>query len=137
MPTVGSRSVQPYLVINVQQLLIKAEGSASSACRLQGCQAGQVEGFRLCDCHGVAPLLPRSLICPACRGLRTKSGDYLRCTSTPTTHCLLTTQLRAVFHLLSCFLLHCTCPTGQAHAHTRVTTAMTRYMSGYCMLFSQ
>lgn len=62
------------------------------ACRLQACQAGQVEGSGLGDCHRVAPLLPQSLICPACTGLRPKAEDYLQCTSTPTTHCLLAMQ---------------------------------------------
>lgn len=45
--------------------------------QLQACQAGQVEGSSLGDCHRVAPLLPQSLICPACIGLRPKAEDYL------------------------------------------------------------
>jgi len=41
--------------------------------RQQGCQAGQVGGSKVGDCHRVAPLLPQPLICPACTGLRGKS----------------------------------------------------------------
>ena len=82
---------------------------------LQGCQDGQVEGSGLGDCHGVAPLLPQSLICPACTGLRAKAGDYLHCTSTPTTHCLLATQHHAAPYLL---LLHLRLPRFTApHLH--------------------
>lgn len=75
------------------------------ACRLRGCQVGQVEDSGLGDCHEVAPLLPQSLICPACTGLRAKAGDYLHCTSTPTTHA---TPHHAEPHLLPprCLVLH-------------------------------
>lgn len=72
-------------------------------------QAGKVArmvrwgGSRLGDCHGVAPLLPQPLIWPACTGLRAKARDYIQCTSTSTTHCLLAKQHHAVLHLLPLF----------------------------------
>lgn len=89
--------LQPDLAVIVQQLLIAAaEGQVSGGPQVRrSCQAGQVEGSGLGDCHGVAPLLPRALICPACTGLRAKKAeDYLRCTSTPATHWLLAAQHR-------------------------------------------
>lgn len=89
--------LQPDLAVIVQQLLIAAaEGRVSGGPQVRrSCQAGQVEGSGLGDCHGVAPLLPRALICPACAGLRAKKAeDYLRCTSTPATHWLLAAQHR-------------------------------------------
>lgn len=89
---------RPDLAAIVQQLLIAAaEGRVSGGPQVRRpCQAGQVEGSGLGDCHRVAPLLPRALICPACAGLRAKKAeDYLRCTSTPATHWLLAAQQRS------------------------------------------
>lgn len=90
-PTAGTKSVQPDLAFNCSAAPDQSWRLSLLACRLQACQAGQVEGSGLGDCHRVAPLLLQSLICPACTGLRAKAGDYLYCTSTPTTHCLLAT----------------------------------------------
>lgn len=127
-PTAGSKSVQPYLARTVQQQQIKAEGWVS---RPAGCKAARLVRWKargLGDCHGVAPLLPQSLICPACTRLRAKAGDYLHCTSTPTTHCLLTTQRHALLRILSPSFLPCACIAGHIHAHTHLSEEMTIFL---------
>lgn len=63
---------------------------------LQGCQAGQVDGSGLGDCHGVAPLLlPGPDLAQHAQDLGQKAEDYLRCTSTPATHWLLHTATQS------------------------------------------
>lgn len=63
---------------------------------LQGCQAGQVDGSGLGDCHGVAPLLlPDPDLAQHAQDLGQKAEDYLRCTSTPATHRLLHTATQS------------------------------------------
>lgn len=57
---------------------------------LQGCQASQVHGSGLGDCHGVARLLLQGPdLAQHAQDLGQKAEDYLRCTSTPATHRLL------------------------------------------------
>lgn len=57
---------------------------------LQGCQASQVHGSGLGDCHGVAQLLLQGPdLAQHVQDLGQKAEDYLRCTSTPATHRLL------------------------------------------------
>lgn len=117
-PTACSKSVEPYLAIIFLQLQIKADGWVSRPVGYKAARLVRWKAQRLGDCHGVAPLLPQSLICPACTGLRAKAGDYLHCTSTPTTHCLFTTQRHAVLCILSPSLLPCTCIAGHTCTHS-------------------
>lgn len=77
------------LTVIGQQLLMEVEGWSPPGA-LRGCQASQVHGSGLGDCHGVAQLLLQGPdLAQHAQDLGQKAEDYLHCTSTPATHRLL------------------------------------------------